>query len=246
MKLEFCKMNASGNDFVIVKKSSVKSATNLSQLSLKLADRYFGIGCDQVIFYNYSGSGNNVEVEVYNQDGSEVSMCLNMLRCLMGYFNSSYGLQFCDISILHSKLGHTKVSFSLEGGLVKIKCPPSTIKNDIVNIGNVHKIIYHESEENPDFTSMKPSDEFNYSYVKLTGDRKIEVNTIERGVGYTLACGSAMAASVAYLHYLGKITNSAEVYTKGCNGTSVNFQLINGSWYMLGNYNVNFIGTINI
>ena len=48
MKLKFSKMHGLGNDFVVFDGISQQVALSAEQLRL-IADRHFGIGCDQIL-----------------------------------------------------------------------------------------------------------------------------------------------------------------------------------------------------
>ncbi|MEK6595902.1 MAG: diaminopimelate epimerase, partial [Pseudomonadota bacterium] len=48
MKLKFTKMHGLGNDFIVL--DGIHQAIHLNQQQIRLlADRHFGIGCDQIL-----------------------------------------------------------------------------------------------------------------------------------------------------------------------------------------------------
>lgn len=81
MRLRFTKMHGLGNDFVVIDGISQKVKLTPEKVR-KLADRHFGIGCDQVLLVEVP---NSPEVDfyyrIYNADGSEVQNCGNGARC---------------------------------------------------------------------------------------------------------------------------------------------------------------------
>jgi diaminopimelate epimerase len=81
MLLKFTKMHGAGNDFVVVDMISQRCKLRPRDIRL-LADRHFGIGCDQVLLVEPPG---NPEVDfryrIFNADGSEVEQCGNGARC---------------------------------------------------------------------------------------------------------------------------------------------------------------------
>ncbi len=82
MKLAFTKMHGLGNDFVVV--DATRSAFRPSPpQARRLADRRFGVGCDQVLVIEpASAAGADFDYRIYNSDGSESGQCLNGARCV--------------------------------------------------------------------------------------------------------------------------------------------------------------------
>lgn len=81
MRLKFTKMHGAGNDFVMI--DSVSQKINLSAAKVqKLADRHFGVGCDQVLIVEPPRTPHaDFRYRIYNADGSEVEHCGNGVRC---------------------------------------------------------------------------------------------------------------------------------------------------------------------
>ncbi len=81
MKLKFSKMQGLGNDFVVIdglRQPVVLTAEHIRQL----ADRHFGIGCDQVLLVEAADSAEvDFHYRIFNADGSEVEQCGNGARC---------------------------------------------------------------------------------------------------------------------------------------------------------------------
>ena len=81
MKLRFAKMQGQGNDFVVL--DGVRQALVLGANAVRrLADRHFGVGCDQVLVVEKPESAaNDFRYRIYNADGEEVEQCGNGARC---------------------------------------------------------------------------------------------------------------------------------------------------------------------
>ena len=84
-KLKFTKMHGAGNDFVVI--DGVRQEIYLTPEQLRLiADRHFGIGCDQILLVKRS---NNEEADfrylIFNADGGEVEQCGNGARCFVRF-----------------------------------------------------------------------------------------------------------------------------------------------------------------
>ena len=92
MVINFHKMQALGNDFVIIESRCGDDVTKFFDRKLlqRIGDRKYGIGCDQiVIFYR-----ENCFIHAYffNNDGSSAEICGNASRCLGKLMRSHYGI----------------------------------------------------------------------------------------------------------------------------------------------------------
>ena len=85
MLLKFTKMQALGNDFVVLDATRTPIALSRAQLR-RLADRHFGVGCDQVLQIEPpSLPGTDFNYRIFNADGGEVEQCGNGARCFVRY-----------------------------------------------------------------------------------------------------------------------------------------------------------------
>ncbi|MGD8428929.1 MAG: diaminopimelate epimerase [Ectothiorhodospiraceae bacterium] len=80
--LRFTKMQGLGNDFVVI--DSLSRSANLTPEQIRhIADRRFGVGCDQLLLaVPPTRSDADVGYRIYNSDGSEAEHCGNGVRCL--------------------------------------------------------------------------------------------------------------------------------------------------------------------
>ena len=85
MKLKFSKMHGLGNDFVVL--DGVRQTVSLTPEQLRyLADRHFGVGCDQILLVEKSGQpGVDFRYRIFNADGGEVEQCGNGARCFVRF-----------------------------------------------------------------------------------------------------------------------------------------------------------------
>ncbi|WP_116367681.1 diaminopimelate epimerase [Parahaliea mediterranea] len=81
MILRFTKMHGAGNDFVVIDLVSQRCKLRPKDIR-KLADRRFGIGCDQVLVVEPPRQPDvDFRYRIYNADGGEVEQCGNGARC---------------------------------------------------------------------------------------------------------------------------------------------------------------------
>jgi diaminopimelate epimerase len=85
MLLKFTKMHGAGNDFVMLDGVRQKIELMPEQLRL-LADRHFGVGCDQILIVEKAGNKEaDFRYLIFNADGGEVEQCGNGARCFMRF-----------------------------------------------------------------------------------------------------------------------------------------------------------------
>ena len=85
MLLRFTKMHGCGNDFVVLDLISQRFILKDRHVR-KLADRHFGIGCDQVLVVEAPGRPDvDFRYRIFNADGNEVEQCGNGARCFARY-----------------------------------------------------------------------------------------------------------------------------------------------------------------
>lgn len=81
MRLRFTKMHGLGNDFVVIDAITQRVRLNSDRVR-KLADRRFGVGCDQVLVVEAPSNPDvDFRYRIFNADGSEVEHCGNGARC---------------------------------------------------------------------------------------------------------------------------------------------------------------------
>jgi diaminopimelate epimerase len=81
MEFKFTKMHGLGNDFVVI--DCINQDIDLSGEDVRfIADRHFGVGCDQLLLVEASESADiDFVYRIFNADGGEVEQCGNGARC---------------------------------------------------------------------------------------------------------------------------------------------------------------------
>jgi diaminopimelate epimerase len=99
MSLKFSKMHGLGNDFVLI--DAINQKVNMTaSLAQAMADRRFGIGCDQILLVESPNTqGAEFSYRIFNRDGSEVSQCGNGARCFAKYVSNKELTQNTRISV---------------------------------------------------------------------------------------------------------------------------------------------------
>lgn len=224
--IPFLKMHGLGNDFVILDargKEADSVFAHKADLSQKLGDRHFGVGCDQIIFLETSQAAD-VFMRIYNPDGSEAGACGNATRCVADLILTERKALSCTIETRSRTLACTRTD---DGLIAVVMGAPKLAWQDIplaspcdtlyvlpseqgggvaVNMGNPHCVFFVEDLDAVDIATHGPRmetdaifpDRANIEYVQVINRTHIRMRVWERGAGVTLACGSgACAAAVA-------------------------------------------------
>ncbi|MFT4303679.1 MAG: diaminopimelate epimerase [Candidatus Woesearchaeota archaeon] len=221
--MKFTKMHGTGNDFVVINSLIEKLPSDMVSFSKKIADRKFGIGCDQVLIIAKSDVAD-FKMLIYNNDGSQVEMCGNGIRCFARYVFEK-GLTEKKKILVETLAGIiipeiindlVKVDMGepiLEGKKIPVKIEKEKIINESISIGgkdflftavsmgNPHCIIYSDlSDENVlkngpliEKHELFPN-KVNVEFVNVIDKNSVEMRVWERGTGETLACGTGASA----------------------------------------------------
>jgi diaminopimelate epimerase len=119
MKLPFTKMQGLGNDFVVF--DFTRQVTPLSPDVVRLiADRHFGIGCDQILIVETSSRSEvDFKYRILNADGSEVGQCGNGARCF-ALFVQQHGLTDKNPIVVETLGGDMRLTIEEDGQSVTV------------------------------------------------------------------------------------------------------------------------------
>ncbi len=118
MQLRFTKMHGIGNDFVVI--NAISQQVNLTAQQIqRIADRHFGVGCDQLLLVEASQLPNvDFRYRIFNADGGEVEQCGNGARCFVRYVHD-HGLTTKQEVLVETAKG--LITLSIEhNGQVKV------------------------------------------------------------------------------------------------------------------------------
>jgi len=87
MRVPFRKMHGLGNDFVVIDRRALAWTPEPAALR-HLADRRYGVGCDQVLLLETPAApAAQARYAIYNADGSQAEHCGNGVRCVATYLH---------------------------------------------------------------------------------------------------------------------------------------------------------------
>jgi len=232
MKIPFVKMQAAGNDFILIDEYDkiLIPEDKKSSFVRKISDRHFGIGSDGVIFIQKSDKCD-AKFHFFNPDGSIAEMCGNGIRCFARYFYNFIEKKnvikadtlkgILNLEIFPRRKFKVKVNL---GKILEFKEMNARGFNGYyVNVGNPHFITLWSDV---DYVNVKElgreirnSNVFkngaNVHFVQRICDDEFKIRSYERGVeDETLACGTGICAS-AYVMYKRHNKTKFLVHAKG-------------------------------
>jgi diaminopimelate epimerase len=230
-KIIFHKMHGLGNDFVIINEQENQSLKLDESLIKLISDRNYGVGCDQLIVLK-SGISNlyDVEMLIYNQDGSRAEACGNATRSVGLLFNKDkifikVGERILEVN--KKSNGVFEVNMGKINKVKKVNDYTDLIKTQAyyAEIGNPHLIFFQDSYEGIDLNSIgkKMQSEkifpngvnVSFASIKNNNLNLINLQVWERGVGLTNACGSGATAVGAIAIKLGFVENNVKIIQPG-------------------------------
>jgi diaminopimelate epimerase len=229
-------MEGAGNDFVVLDATRAPFGLTREQLQ-RLADRHFGVGCDQVLVVQTpTGAGTDFRYRIFNADGGEVEQCGNGARCFVKFVHAKGLTRKKEIRVetlggmIAPRLeedGEVSVDMGaprMESPLVQpLEVNGARVELAILSMGNPHAVQLVMDVDTAPVVSqgalierhLRFPQRVNAGYMQLLDRHAIKLRVFERGVGETLACGTgACAAAVAGIAR-GLLESPVRVDTRG-------------------------------
>lgn len=148
--IEFTKMHGLGNDFVVI--DAINQSVSLQPEKIRsLADRHFGIGCDQLLLVeNPVNPDADFKYRIFNADGSEVSQCGNGARCFARFVRDKKMTDKDEIRV-DTNAGQLLLKFD-EDGLITVnmgipKHRPDEIPLKAPHEAKFYSVVVNNSEK---------------------------------------------------------------------------------------------------
>ncbi len=233
MIVPFIKMQAQGNDFIIVKREKISIENiQIPQLARDVCNRQFGIGADGLVLLD-TDKREKPHMVIYNADGSKAEMCGSALRCccvLLAKANNKKEMEiFTDSGLSKGIISPDNPDYvTVEIGnpkMVKYSFILDGFKGDYISIGNPHFVIFTQDlSSNPHLSAGKALSEnaqfengANIEFAKVITKDEIDMAIWERGAGATLACGTGATAAVFSGQYNHLLNDKVKVNVPGGN-----------------------------
>lgn len=178
-RLRFTKMHGLGNDFVMIDGISQAFSPTAERCRL-LADRHFGIGCDQLLLVEAPRlDGTDFHYRIFNRDGSEVEQCGNGARCFARFVRDlgltdkreiDVGTAAGPIRLLVEPDGQVRVNMGpprfvpadipfeadAEEALYTLDVDGNTLSVGVVSMGNPHVVLAVDSVDDAPLERLGP------------------------------------------------------------------------------------------
>lgn len=239
--IDFRKMHGLGNDFVVVDARRNGFVPTASQAK-HIADRRWGIGCDQLIVLEPSANAD-LFMRIYNSDGSQAEACGNATRCVAGLL-SNEGTSQPTIETLRGVLTVEPAGqdqFRVDMGApdfdpssIPVSAPshrelpallPEFSPPMAVSMGNPHCVFTSDvaTIEAMDLDALGSQIEThplfpartNVQFIAPLGPKTIRQRVFERGAGITGASGSGACAGAVVALATGLVSGPVEVVLDG-------------------------------
>ncbi len=239
--LHFLKMQALGNDFVIIDlRRTVSAAPVDAEFVRAAADRRLGIGFDQLaILRGDPDASVDAAVEFRNADGSPSAACGNASRCIGRILMNETGR---DLVRIRTGRGILPVRMAGDGNVSVNMGSPQTawkkipLARDVdtlalplegspvaVGMGNPHCVFFVDDIEAISPERRGPAVErdplfperTNVEFVQVLDRGNLRMRVWERGAGVTPASGSGSCATAVAAHLRGLADRSAAVHLDG-------------------------------
>lgn len=225
-------MHAQGNDYVYFDLRVISlRVDDLSCFARDISARRYGVGGDGIVLILPPEQGGDARMRIFNRDGSEARMCGSALRCVIGYLAESDK----DVLKIETESGfRTGRLCNLESRIVAADMGNAGFREEdavalgayagwVVDTGNTHFVIFGPVMELEsvfrDGAMLEKHEYFpagaNIHFVHIASPDALEIQTWERGSGFTHACGTGATAAVfAAIHKRG-MTSPLRVTSEG-------------------------------
>ena len=236
MKLAFTKMQGAGNDFVVIDATAAAFSLSAAQLR-RLADRHFGVGCDQILVVERSSAPEvDFRYRIFNADGGEVEQCGNGARCFVKFVHArglsakrELRVETLGGIIVPRLEADGEVSVNMgapvpESPLVQaVQVSGAPVELALVSMGNPHAVQLVPDVDAAPVTVQGQAIErharfpgrINAGYMQVLDRHRIRLRVFERGAGETLACGTGACAAVVAGILRGLLDSPVAVQARG-------------------------------
>jgi diaminopimelate epimerase len=239
----FLKMHGLGNDFAVF--DARNGGVALDNATAKaVADRRFGIGCDQVIVIGRSANGADATMRILNADGGEVEACGNATRCVAQLLmeerdvdsvkidtvagtlvcrDAGSGLVTVDMGKPELDWKKIPMSEAVDTNRFAIAVDGTSYEGAAVATGNPHCVLFVDDADKAPVAGLGPKIEHhplfparvNVEFVSVRARDAMRMRVWERGVGITSACGTGACASAVAAMRRGLVDRKVDVVLDG-------------------------------
>lgn len=190
-----------------------------------LCRRTTGVGADGLLVATLSSP---VSMVLFNADGSTAEMSGNGIRCLAAAVRRATKDTFTTLDVA-TAAGLKTVALEMDGksGTGSVSMGEVTFADalegslGVVHVGNPHVVVADEvawSDAHREELAAKLAAQVggaNVEFVQVLGPDRLAIRVIERGVGWTEACGTGSVAVAAWARRDGRCGDEVSVENPG-------------------------------
>jgi len=214
MEIPFIKMEANGNNYLLLLEESMNKNLNVSHLISRMSNKNFGIGSDGALIL--SNTYRPIPyVEIYNSDGTKAKLCINGLRIVSKYlFETKYKVK--ETIKIKTDSGIYETTNSDQSIIVKVKTVNeyetesfyfNNKKYELIflDMGNSHIYIINNGSININYfknvlgRQLSKRFDANVGLITPNNPTSFSIITYERGSKLTLSCGSSICGGASIL-----------------------------------------------
>jgi diaminopimelate epimerase len=241
--MEFFKMSAGGNDFILVDNRSTQVRSEaIPDLVRRISVRALSVGADGVILLEPSRVAD-FRASFYNPDG-QPTFCGNGGRCAsrLGYLMGMVGprMRVETIRMIHdATVDGERVQFAMPEAVrmrtgLKLRVDDQVLDAASVDTGVPHVVVFREAPHSVSIAELGRKIRFhpdlgqegaNANFVMVVDQNTLAIRTYERGVeGETLSCGTGCVAAALVTASLGMTSSPVACWTRSGVTLTVHFR----------------------
>ena len=241
MRVGFAKMQACGNDFVVIDDRAGRFERVEADLARRVCARRYGVGADGLLLLRPGRAAGRLGMVFVNADGLVGEMCGNGARCLGAWLQRA-GLADGGM-VLDTAAGEVVITFGPDADIGLRLPAPRMLRRDLavvvddvtwrfdeVDVGPPHVVCLLEGPES--LAALDALDVVhigravrghalfaprgcNVNFAALAPDARLHLRTYERGVeDETPGCGTGATAAALVAHARGRVPARAHVVTR--------------------------------
>lgn len=219
MLIQFSKMHGLGNDFIIINNLESQHQFTAEEISY-MANRKFGIGCDQLLIIDPSDDGvSDFYYRIYNSDGSIAGQCGNGARCFIRYVIERRLTNKTTIQ-LQTK-DRTIIGQILENGLIEVDMGTAEFAPNKIPLNHIQQSCYEYVVDNEcvEFQALSMGNP--HAVITLNNPATLSDDEYLAKIGQTLQNSPLFPDSVN-VNFIVKIDDATlrmRTYERGCGFT---------------------------
>lgn len=239
----FEKYHGTGNDFIIF----TENLKNPEVVAKKVCDRHFGIGADGIMFPTASKRADifmhyyNSDGSMAKMCGNGIR-CFSRFVFDHGLVTSPEFVVETKAGLYEIKVDEKDVTVNLSYAVFKLDTPdvsseiadfkPHILSIDnqeitvfILELGTLHTVLFLNDYPDIDKNQIGPKilnhalflNQTNLNFVEVVSPNQLKVETLERGAGWTLSCGTGVGAASLVSNLLKRTQSKMKVVVPGGN-----------------------------